>query len=161
MASVPSKGERLIAKVAFTPYMDKECTQEVLPVVPGPNGLRKTVQFPAFRETGEEVGYYTGASSEKGYEVEMVLRYKVAVQQFWGNWVNQDVIKFAMLWVKKDHVTGYWDKGVDSPLNDPKNPINTQPPPPKDNTNTFLLLAVGAGLFFKFVTPKMKSNGKN
>ncbi|WP_353720187.1 hypothetical protein [Dyadobacter sp. 676] len=160
MASVPIKGDRLMAKVELTSYSDKECTKMSLPIPPGPGGYKKSFQFPAKRATGDEVGVYTGNSSDVGYEVEMVWKWRAGKPGI--PWKYFDAYKFVTAWVKKDQVTGYWDQGVDSPLNDPKNPINTPPPQgDKDNTNTYLLLAVGAGLFFKFVAPKLKGNGKN
>jgi len=163
MASVPVKGDRLTAKVELTSYIDKECTVMSPPIPPGPGGYKKEFQFPAKRAAGDEVGVYTGNASGVGYEVEMIWKWRAGKPTFIDSvWRYSDMYKFVTAWVKKDQVTGYWDKGVDSPLNDPTNPINTPPPPPpKDNTNTFLLLAVGAGLFFKFVAPKLNGNGKN
>jgi hypothetical protein len=157
MASIPLAGDRLIAKVRLTFYLDSECSIEFPPVPPG-FGYKDSFQVPE-RQSGEEVGTYTGQSSQYGYEVEWVQQYRKV-----PTWPSKpfNVIIQRKSWVKKGQVTGYWDKGIDSPLNDPTNPINTPPPPPpKDNTNTFLLLAVGAGLFFKFVAPKLKGNGKN
>lgn len=152
MASIPSKGDRLVAKVDLTVYVDRDCKMQQPPLLPGPNGLKETVQYPGTRKAGEEVGTWTGNMSEVGYEVNFVLTYRVAQQQLF-KWTYNTVIKQVILWVKKDQVTGFWDTGVDAPVI-PKidNSGTTQKP---DNTNIFLGAAVVAAAFLKF-KPKSK-----
>jgi hypothetical protein len=147
MASVPLKGDRITAKVDLTVYTDKECAKPFPWLPPGPNGLRSTLQKPGERKLGEVVGTYTGNSSESGFEVDFTLKYDVAVKKLFG-WDYQTVTKPVLLWVKKDQVTGFWDKGVDAP----KLPDKLVAPGDQssDNTNLFLGLAVGAAALWKF-----------
>lgn len=147
MASTPSIGDRLTAKVDLTVYLDRECAKQYPPLPPGPNGLRKSVQYPGIRKAGEEVGTFTGTASEQGYEVDIMLTYSVAIQKLIG-WDYQTVVKPARVWVKKTEVTGFWDKGVDAPTPPPSDDDKTPPPP--DNTNLFLGAAVAVAAFLKF-----------
>jgi len=154
MASIPSKGDRLIAKVELTVFQNKECTVSYPILPPGPHGLRKSTQFPGVRKASEEVGAYTGGSSEWGYETDYVLRYSVAEYlPFKFKWVTHDIMKLIKVWVKKDQVTGFWDKGVDAPKV-PEN--NNTPPPAADNTNLYLIIALAVAIFLKFVRPNLK-----
>ncbi len=138
MAAVPSKGDRLTAKVRLIFYVDENCTRDFPPVPPG-IGYKTTFQI-MDRAAGSEVGVFTGKMSEIGYQVDWIQQYRHVPE--WPK-KAQNIITPRTSWVKKDEVTGYWDTGVDAPkVEDPP------PPPPPDNTNTFLGLAiVGAGIF--------------
>lgn len=146
MASIPLKGDRLTAKVDLTVYTDSECAKSYPVLPPGPSGLRKTTQFPGRRNTGEEVGIFTGKMSDVGFEVDYTLNYQVARQKL-VKWEYLTVIKSVLVWVKRDQVTGYWDKGVDAPVIPVPENVSTAP---VDNTNLFLGTAVAIAAFLKF-----------
>lgn len=151
MASEPKKGDRLIAKVRLTFYMNDQCTVPFPPVPPGV-GYKSTFQVME-RKEDQEVGTYTGKSSNVGFEVDWVQQYRKVPA-----WPNKpfDVIIPRTSWVKRDQVTGFWDMGVDSPVNDPDNVLNTPAPTEPDQTNTYLFMALGAAAFWKFLLPKIK-----
>ncbi|WP_439582969.1 hypothetical protein [Dyadobacter bucti] len=139
MADVPSKGDRLTAKVRLIFYVDENCTRDFPPVPPG-IGYKTTFQI-MDREAGSEVGVFTGKMSEIGYEVDWIQQYRHVPE--WPK-APQNIIIPRTSWVKKNEVTGFWDTGVDAPQVET---VYTDPPP-VDNTNTFLGLAiVGAGIF--------------
>jgi hypothetical protein len=143
MARVPEKGDRLLAKVALSLYIDAACNTQMPPVPPGPAGLRKSFQYINVRGQGDEIGVYTGKDSEVGYEVEITMSYQVAMKKLFG-WDTITVTKPAMMWVKRDQVTGFWDTGPDAPVVEvPVTESKT------DNTNLYLGGAIAAALIFK------------
>lgn len=149
--AVPAIGNRLTAKVDLTVFTDRECTKQYPPLPPGPNGLRKSMQYPGTRKTGEEVGAYTGNSSEQGFEVDFSLTYSVAIKKTFIGWDYQTIIKPVKVWVKRTQVTGFWDDSVDAPK--APAPDKDKNPPPADNTNLFLGAAVAVAAFLKFRKP--------
>ncbi|HEV7379470.1 MAG TPA: hypothetical protein VGN64_06735 [Dyadobacter sp.] len=151
MASIPLKGDRLIAKVKLSVYAESNLKTDLGPMPPGPGALRETWQYPGVRESGEEVGTYTGNMVDSAYEVNYTVQYYVAVQKIF-KWESVLKITNAVVWVRKDQVTGGWDMGVDAPK-------DSIPPPPKnddDNTNMYLSLAVAAAGFVKFILPRFQ-----
>lgn len=143
MASIPLKGDRLTAKVRLLFYTDEQCTKEFPPVPPGV-GYKTTFQV-SDRKPGDEVGSYTGNLSDVGYEVDWVQQYRYV-----PDWPKKptDIVINRRSWVKRDQVTGFWDKGVDAPTPPPSGDDKT--PPPADNTNLFLGAAVAVAAFMKF-----------
>lgn len=125
MAAVPSKGDRLTAKVRLLFYVDENCTRDFPPVPPG-IGYKTTFQI-MDRAAGSEVGVFTGKMSEIGYEVDWIQQYRHVPDY---PMKPSNIIQPRTSWVKRDEVTGYWDTGVDSPLNDPANVINVPVPRP-------------------------------
>lgn len=153
MASSPTKGDRLIAKVKTYFFTDDTCKKPVPPGFGEKNGIIVPVRL-----AGEEVGVYTGESKEQpdgsvNYQVDWVFQFRVVPP-----WPKKpyDSINKLKSWVIGSEVTGYWDKGVDSPLNDPKNQVPPPPPSGDDNTNLYLVLALGATIFLKFILPNMR-----
>jgi hypothetical protein len=141
--AIPLKGNRLIAKVLLSLYVDSACAIQMPPVPPGPAGLRKSFQLINIKDQDSVIGTYTGNDSEIGYEVEVTLQYQVAIQKLF-RWDTITVTKPATMWVKKDQVTGFWDTGVDAPV--VKVPvIETK----TDNTNVILGGAIAVALIFK------------
>lgn len=152
MAGVPSKDDKLTAKVLMYFYMDDKCTVPFPPVPPG-IGYKRSWQV-ADRKAGEEVGLFTGISSDVAYQVNWVQKYRVT-----ANTRNPyDRIIARTSFVRKSEVTGFWDKGVDSPLTNPNNVVN-QPivVDTTDNTNLYLGLALAGTAFVKFILPKIQN----
>ncbi|TLU91996.1 hypothetical protein [Dyadobacter sediminis] len=106
------------------------------------------------RTKNQEVGTYTGKSSNIGFEVDWVQQYR-HVPKFPKDPTNVVIPRTS--WVKRDQVTGFWDMGVDSPINDPDVNVPTTTPAPvePDQTNTYLFIALGAAVFWKFLLPKI------
>jgi hypothetical protein len=146
------KGDRFIAKVKLTVYQDKDCLKIVLPIPPGPNGYKKSWQYPNIKETGAEVGTYTGNFSDVAYEVDYIYQWRVTKQGLLGT--NYDAIQPIKVWVRKSEVTGNWDTGVDAPKDQViETPLSLSTP---DNTNLFLGIGVAAATFMKFILPRIK-----
>jgi hypothetical protein len=146
MASIPKVGDRITAKVKLTVYTDRECLKAFPILPPGPNGLRESIQYPGIKETGAEVGTYTGIFSDAGYEVNFLMQYSVAVKKVFIGWNYQNVTKAVKAWVKKEEATGFWDTGVDAPkVDSPAGSDN-----PADKTNWYLGAAIGLAAIWKF-----------
>lgn len=150
MASVPSAGDKLIAKVRLFFYRDPECK---IPMPPG-NAGKGDLAYPE-RLAGDEVGTFTGVTGKSSdgqitYEVDWVFQFRVRPP-----WPNKafDSINKLKSFVKGNEVTGFWDKGVDAPA-PPKNDIIDLPP---DNTNLYLGLALAGTAFVKFILPKIQN----
>ena len=155
MASVPGIGDKISAKVRLLYYAEPTCKK---PIPPG-NGMRGGLRIPE-KLAGQEVGIFTGETGKTDdgkitYLVSWIFQFRVIPP-----WPRKAFDSFNPLksWVRSEEVTGFWDKGVDSPLNDPNNAINTPiVAATDDNTNTYLILALAATVFIKYILPKLKN----